>query len=80
MRVTKKAFIGKSIAICCLILLVVFMCLLKTDTSISEWWTRNIARPIIWLGGHITGIFPFSFFELFIILSVIGILAWIVYS
>lgn len=49
MRVTKKAFIGKSIAICCLILLVVFMCLLKTDTSISEWWTRNIARPIIWL-------------------------------
>lgn len=50
MRVTKKAFIGKSIAICCLILLVVFMCLLKTDTSISEWWTRNIARPIIWAG------------------------------
>lgn len=45
MRVTKKAFIGKSIAICCLILLVVFMCLLKTDTSISEWWTGILHVP-----------------------------------
>lgn len=80
MRVTKRAFIGKTIAIGALILLTLILCLLKNNVAVSEWWTKNVARAIIWLNGHIFGVLPFSMFELAIVLVIVGFIAWIVYS
>ena len=52
-----------------LFVLVVLM-ILKTNTDICEWWSRNIARAHIWLFGNLTKIIGVSFFELFVLVAI----------
>lgn len=48
----------------------VLLCLLKADMAFCEWWSKTVARGLIWFFGHITNWLDISIFEIFVIVAI----------
>ena len=65
--------------VCAAALAVIVLCLLlERSESVSEFCSRYISRPIVWLMGHISSVFPFSLFEIFVFAAVAAALTLVV--
>ncbi len=60
----KKRTIKLLVVLGALVFLLALMLILRTSSAVSEWMAVNISRGWISVFGRITGIFPFSFYEL----------------
>lgn len=74
-----RVFVRRSIraAIVCAVgvALIVLCASLSCSEAVSEWCSRYVSRPIVWLFGHISSVFPFSLFEIFVAVAVAGALS-----
>jgi len=74
----RKNLIALSIVAGSLVLLLLLLLWLRTlSPSFSEFVCRYIARPYVFIAGHITSLFPLSFFEFCIIVVIFGAVALI---
>lgn len=65
--------------VCAAALAVIILCLLlERSESVAEFCSRYISRPIVWLMGHISSVFPFSLFEIFVFAAVAAALTLVV--
>jgi len=53
-----------------LLLQMLVMELLKNSMAVSEWWTITISQFVVIFAGHISALFPFSIFEVLVILAI----------
>lgn len=74
----KKIIIRRVIVLGILILLFALLQLLVLDTKICEFFARTISRAWIYLFGNALGWIPISFYEIFLILVILGGIAFVV--
>lgn len=74
----KNSIVTKLIVIGALGVLLAVLLLLKTNVAICEFFATTIARCWIWLTGHLLGWIPISFYELFLIVAISGLIVCIV--
>ena len=60
------------------VLLLVLLLLRTLSAAVAEFVSRYIARPWIYITGHINSVFPFSVFEFFVIVAIGGAIALLV--
>lgn len=77
-KVNISKVIRLSIAAGGIAVVLIIMQVIKGNTAVSEWITRCISRPIVWVMGHLTYWLPFSLFELLVITAVIALIALLV--
>ncbi len=75
----KNSVVNKLIVVGALCLLLVVLLLLKTNVAICEFVATTIARGWIWFMGHLLGWIPISFYELFLIVAISGLIVCIVF-
>lgn len=75
----KNHVVNNLIVIGALCVLFVVLLLLKTNVAICEFFATTIARGWIWLTGHLLGWIPLSFYELFLIVAISGLIVCIVF-
>ena len=68
----KKRAINMLIAAGALAAFLALLLILRTNTSVSEWMASNVSRGWISVFSRITGIFPFSLYETFLYVAIIG--------
>lgn len=69
----------RALIACAIFVAVIILCvILETDVGVSEWCSRYISRPIVWLTGHVSSLFPFSLFEVFVAVAVSAALTLII--
>lgn len=64
---------GWLIALGACVAALVLLCVLKSDPAVSEFLARTFSRAWVWFFAHIFGWLPVSFYELFIIAAVAGV-------
>lgn len=65
--------------VCAVSLALIVLCvILERVDGVAEWCARNVSRPMVWFLGHITSVFPFSLFEIFVAVAAAGALTLIV--
>lgn len=70
----KKKLIIKSIISVSFVLIFIFLCVIKNNTTYAEWYTNNISTKYISFMSKITSNIPFSLYEwIFIILVILAI-------
>ena len=70
----KKKLIIKSIISVLFVLIFIFLCVIKNNTTYAEWYTNNISTKYISFMSKITSNIPFSLYEwIFIILVILAI-------
>lgn len=75
----KNSIVTKLIIVGGLGVLLAVLLVLKTNVAICEFFATTIARGWIWLTGHILGWIPISFYELFLIVAISGLIVCIVF-
>lgn len=76
----KRRAIIMLIVIGALVFLLALMLILRTNSKISEWMAAHISRGWISVFSAITGIFPFSLYELLLYLLILGGISIIVFA
>lgn len=69
---------GKLIALAILVVLLVTLLVLKSNTAVAEWFTDNISRNYITVASVLFGWIPFSMYELFLIVAIVLVIVAIV--
>lgn len=64
---------GWLIALGACVAALVLLCVLKSNSAISEFLARTCSRAWVWFFAHIFGWLPVSFYELFIVAAVAGV-------
>lgn len=64
---------GWLIALGACVAALVLLCVLKSNSAISEFLARTFSRAWVWFFAHIFGWLPVSFYELFIVAAVAGV-------
>lgn len=75
---SKKVIFNKLIVVGALLVLLVLFLILKTNKAICEFVATTIARAWIWFTAQLLGWIPISFFELFLICAISGLIVCIV--
>lgn len=76
--INKKSTIKKLIVIGALALLLGVLMLLKMSKSVCEFFATTFSRVWIFIFGNLFGVFPFSLYELLLVVVIIGIIIIIV--
>ena len=85
MEVAKKKFkiskplLRKLIILASLLVILIFFLLARNYRDFCESYSRTVVRFYTVVFGHISSFFPFSIFELFVIGTILYIIAWIVF-
>ncbi len=74
----RRATIRRLIVLGCLVLLFVILYLLTLNQKVCEFFATTISRAWIYVFGNIFGLVPMSFYELFLILVILGIITFVV--
>lgn len=74
----KWKLIRRSIELAALIILFVVLSLLRNNQQVCEFFARTFSRAWIFLFGNILGWIPISFYELFLIVVILGAIAVLV--
>lgn len=74
----KRTTILRLIILGVLVVLFVVLSLLTLNTKVCEWFATTVSRAWITVFGTLFGWIPFSLYELFLIVSIIGIIAFVV--
>ena len=75
----KRKIIRMLIALEALILLFVTLMILKSDKRICEFFANTFSRAWIFLFGNLFGWIPLSFYELFLIVAIVGAITLVVF-
>ena len=74
-----KSLLRKLIVLGSLILILIILSILRINEEFCESYSRTFVRFYSFVFGHISSFFPFSLFELFVIGTIIYVIAWIVF-
>lgn len=77
--IERKSLIKKLIALGALVLLFVALTMLSENSDVCEFFASTFARAWIYVFGHILGVVPISFYELFLIAAIILAVLFVVY-
>lgn len=75
----EKSLLRKIIILGSLLTTLIILLILRNCRDFCESYSRTIVRFYSFVFGHISSFFPFSLFEIFVIGTVIYIIAWIVF-
>ena len=74
-----KSFLVKTIILISLILLMITFILLRLCQDFCDFYSKTFVQAYTFVFGHISSLFPFSLFELFLIGTVLYVITWIVF-
>lgn len=77
--IERKSTIKKLIILAALVVIFVILTLLSDNRVVCEFFATTFARAWIFVFGHISGILPFSCYELFLIVAIVLAVVFVVY-
>ena len=78
-RTWKRKTIAKLIALGVLVALMVTLLLLQNNKQVCEFFATTVARAWIFIFGHLLSWIPFSLYELFLIVAILGAIVFVVF-